>query len=272
MNLLGDKTVIVNDHFDEDWGDRIIIESRKNGENAILNKLSTVSSENGDTYLVRSRNIQRPAHNPNDTFSHAKLYSPMKISPEAISAATTIIQEKKVADTVLPFERSVKEYNPETDILSDNNVLIIERSAADVIEAVGWNMDGIANEYERVESVAPSTYQSNIADDIVVIKRDIRDIMSRIGMLLQYYKSKGELFGINSIRQLYSVDGLPMDLERELADFSTLYSKYMELQRVVIGETASRIEIPDMFMEAYKQNRDEFLDEVIGMGDNIIKF
>ncbi len=271
MSVIGDRTVVVNDHYDENWDDRFTIDAKKNGQNAIINKLSTVSSENGDTYLVRSRNIQRTVRAPGDGFAKAKLYSPIKVSDNAVAAATTIVQEKKVADTVLPYERNVREYNPETDILSDNNILVISRDAADIIEAVGWDVDGLSSEYERVESVAPNAYQSNIADDIVIIKRDIRDVMDRIAALIQYYKSKGQLNGVNTIRQLYSIDELPSDLARELADFSGLYEKYMELQRVIIGETAERIEIPDMFIEAYKQKRDEFVDEVISMGDNVVK-
>lgn len=273
-NVLGDRTVIIHDHYDEDWSGRIAIEGRKWGENAIINKLSVVPSQNGETYLVRSRNIQRPIHNPSDTFSHAKLYSPTKATSESIAAVTMVVQEKKVADTVLPYERNVKEYNPESDVVSDNNVLIVDRNAADMIENIGLNMEGISNEYEGIESIAPNVYQSNLVDDIVVIKRDIRDVMSRISMLMQYYRSRGELSGeVYSIRQLYSIENesLPVDLARELADFSGLYGKYMELQRVIINETAERIKIPDMFMEPFKQNRNEFIDEIISMGDNVLK-
>ena len=273
-NVLGDRTVIIHDHYDEDWSGRISIEGRKWGENAIINKLSVVPSQNGETYLVRSRNIQRPIHNPSDTFSHAKLYSPTKATSESIAAVTMVVQEKKVADTVLPYERNVKEYNPESDVVSDNNVLIVDRNAADMIENIGLNMEGISNEYEGIESIAPNVYQSNLVDDIVVIKRDIRDVMSRISMLMQYYRSRGELSGeVYSIRQLYSIENesLPVDLARELADFSGLYGKYMELQRVIINETAERIKIPDMFMEPFKQNRNEFIDEIISMGDNVLK-
>ena len=131
--------------------------------------------------LFYSQELSRNFKNPNDPFGKRHIIK--TFTPENIGAVVDVTIEHKFKDTLLAHKDHVRDYNPLSDIHSENMNLFMDEDTAGFLEDVGIRTDGMAEDFQSLESVEATPFREDVSEDATMLKNELKDLRGRLRII-----------------------------------------------------------------------------------------
>ena len=261
-------TVTVNrpERIDDDIQDfRLNRLDRKENYTASRIRL-TRNPETEEPYLFYTQELTRNHKAPHDPFGRRQLIK--VFTPSNIEAAADTALERKFEDTILAHKEEIPDYSPLTDIHSQSMNLFMDEDTATFLEDVGVQVDGLAEDFQGIESVEANPYLEDIAEDAMQFKGRLAGVQSKYAQLKQRMMRAfdppvlNDTLSDEAFEQRLAQESLPdaliqsyLELKEEM---EYLESRVGAVSKIVFSETASKIRLP----QRLKGRTNEFCETV----------
>ena len=220
-----------------------------------------------EPYMFYTQELTRNHRDPNDSFSGRQIIK--AFTPSNIEAVADETLERKFEDTILAHKEEIPDYSPLTDIHSASMNLFLDEETATFLEDVGVQVDGLAEDFQGIESVEADPYLEDIADDAMQIKGRLAGVQSKYAQLkrrmMQEFDPpvRSDTLSDEAFEQRLPQESLPhpliqsyLELKEEMA---YLQSRVGAVSKIVFSETASKIQLPKRLE---RRVTDEFCETV----------
>tara|TARA_B100001105_G_scaffold250178_1_gene238125 strand:- start:550 stop:1089 length:540 start_codon:yes stop_codon:yes gene_type:complete len=178
---MSEKNVVIDipDRIDQDIED-FKLDAIDDEKNYTASRIKLCRDpENEKPILFYSQELSRNFKNPNDPFSKRHIIK--TFTPENIEAVADVTVEHKFKDTLLAHKDFVWDYNPLSDIHSGSMNLFMDEDTAGFMEDVGIRTDGMAEDFQSLESVEATPFMEDISLDATRLKNDLKDFQEECG-------------------------------------------------------------------------------------------
>ncbi|MCH7762965.1 MAG: hypothetical protein IIB95_04400 [Candidatus Marinimicrobia bacterium] len=213
--------------------------------------------ENEKPILFYSQELSRNFRNPNDPFSKRHIIK--TFTPENITAVADVALEHKFKDTLLAHKDRVRDYNPLSDIHSQSMNLFMDEDTAEFLEDAGIRTDGMAEDFQSLESVEATPFMEDVSLDATRLKDELKSVKGRLLTV------KGEMadefidwldpsaltddeFDEKLANEKVS-EGLVQTYLALKDQINSLRSQLGEVNMAVFNETKSKIKLPKLIEE-----------------------
>ncbi len=209
--------------------------------------------ENHQPVLFYGQELSRNFREQRDPFSKRHLIK--VFTPGQLQAAADEVITGKFQDTILAHQKAIPDYSPLTDIHSSKMNLFIDEDTAQFLEDVDVRIDGLAEDFQGIESVSATSFMEDIARDATQIKRELAHLKGKYAVVKeqladefqQYVDPKtasDEVFGEALARENKVPQRLVQSYLSIRERMSELESQLGQFQAAVFNETATKIRLP----------------------------
>ena len=209
--------------------------------------------ENHQPVLFYSQELSRNFKDPRDPFGKRHLIK--VFTPGQLQAAADEVITGKFQDTILAHQKAIPDYSPLTDIHSSKMNLFIDEDTAQFLEDVDVRIDGLAEDFQGIESVSATSFMEDIARDATQLKRELAHLKGKYEVVKeqladefqQYVDPKtasDEVFGEALARENNVPQRLVQSYLSTRERMSELESQLGQFQAAVFNETAPKIRLP----------------------------
>ncbi len=209
--------------------------------------------ENRQPVLFYNQELSRNFKNPQDPFGKRHLvraFTPGQFQAGADEAVTG-----KFQDTILAHKGKIPDYSPLTDIHSTRMNLFVDEETCQFMEDSDIRIDGLAEDFQGIESVSATPFMDGIARDATQLKRELAGLKGKYEVVkeqladeFQEYvdpkTASDEVFGEALARE----NNVPQHLVQSYLSIrermSELESQLGQFQAAVFNETATKIRLP----------------------------
>ncbi len=215
--------------------------------------------------LFYSQELSRNFKNPNDTFGKRHIIK--TFTADNAEAVADVTVEHKFKDTLLAHKDFVWDYNPLSDIHSGNMNLFMDENTAGFLEDVGVRTDGMAEDFQSLESVEATPFMEEVSLGSTRLKNELKDLTGRLWVIkdqmadefLEYIDPRG--FTDDEFDEKLAVEKVPEGLVQTYLSLKEqiggLKAKLGEVNMTVFEETKSKIKLPKLIQET---NIDELFE------------
>ena len=209
--------------------------------------------ENHQPVLFYGQELSRNFREQRDPFSKRHLIK--VFTPGQLQAAADEVITGKFQDTILAHQKAIPDYSPLTDIHSSKMNLFIDEDTAQFLEDVDVRIDGLAEDFQGIESVSATSFMEDIARDATQIKRELAHLKGKYEVVKeqladefqQYVDPKtasDEVFG-EALARENKVPQRPVQSYLAIRErMSELENQLGQFQAAVFNETATKIRLP----------------------------
>ena len=207
--------------------------------------------------LFYSQELSRNFKNPQDPF--AKRHIIKTFTTDNAEAVADVTVEHKFKDTLLAHKDFVWDYNPLSDIHSGSMSLFMDETTAGFLEDIGVRTDGVAEDFQSLESVSATPFMEEVSLDSTRLKNELKDLRGRLHILKDEMASEFDLWvdiktlSDDAFEECLSVETVSQGLvQTYLAlkeQINALKAKLGEVNMTVFSETKSKIKLPKIIEE-----------------------
>ena len=207
--------------------------------------------------LFYSQELSRNFKNPQDPFSKRHIIK--TFTADNAEAVADVTVEHKFKDTLLAHKDFVWDYNPLSDIHSGSMSLFMDETTAGFLEDIGVRTDGVAEDFQSLESVSATPFMEEVSLDSTRLKNELKDLRGRLHILKDEMASEFDLWvdiktlSDDAFEECLSVETVSQGLvQTYLAlkeQINALKAKLGEVNMTVFSETKSKIKLPKIIEE-----------------------
>ena len=207
--------------------------------------------------LFYSQELSRNFKNPQDPFSKRHIIK--TFTADNAEAVADVTVEHKFKDTLLAHKDFVWDYNPLSDIHSGSMSLFMDETTAGFLEDIGVRTDGVAEDFQSLESVSATPFMEEVSLDSTRLKNELKDLRGRLHILKDEMASEFDLWvdiktlSDDAFEECLSVETVSQGLvQTYLAlkeQIDALKAKLGEVNKTVFSETKSKITLPKIIKE-----------------------
>ena len=207
--------------------------------------------------LFYSQELSRNFKNPQDPFSKRHIIK--TFTADNAEAVADVTVEHKFKDTLLAHKDFVWDYNPLSDIHSGSMSLFMDETTAGFLEDIGVRTDGVAEDFQSLESVSATPFMEEVSLDSTRLKNELKDLRGRLHILKDEMASEFDLWvdiktlSDDAFEECLSVETVSQGLvQTYLAlkeQINALKAKLGEVNMTVFSETKSKITLPKIIKE-----------------------
>ena len=210
-------------------------------------------TQHHEPVLFYSQELSRNFKDPQDPFSRRHLIR--AFVPGQIEAAADEVIGAKFQDSLLAFKSAIPDYSPLSDIHSERMSLFMDEQTAQFLEDQEVRIDGLAEDFQGIESVSATPYMENIAMDATQLKREMARLRGQLAMvkgqmtdhfeeLIDPKTASEDVFAEALARQTKVPQGLVQSYMLIREQLSEVETQLGEFDAAVFSETASKIRLP----------------------------
>jgi hypothetical protein len=128
--------------------------------------------------IFYSQELNRNFKNPSDPMSMRHIVK--SFEPDHVNASTDTALEFKFNDAMLAHRSRIDEYNPLTDIHSNEMNLFVDEDSATYLSDMGIDIDHVGDEFQEIQSVEASPFVLGVAGDVYALKRQLADAEQKL--------------------------------------------------------------------------------------------
>jgi hypothetical protein len=209
--------------------------------------------ENHQPVLFYSQELSRNFKDQRDPFSKRHLIK--VFTPGQFQAAGDEVITGKFQDTILAHQKAIPDYSPLTDVHSTSMNLFLDEDTAQFLEDVDVRVDGLAEDFQGIESVSATPYMEDIARDATQIKRELAHLKGKYEVVKEQLAEEFEEY-VNPMTVSDEVFGEALAREGKVPkqlvqSYLSIRERMQELeaqlgqfQAAVFNETAPKIRLP----------------------------
>ena len=213
--------------------------------------------EDESPILFYSQELSRNFKNPNDPFTKRHIIK--TFTADNAEAVADVTVEHKFKDTLLAHKNFVWDYNPLSDIHSGSMNLFVDETTAGFLEDIGVRTDGMAEDFQSLESVEATPFMEDVSLDATRLKNQLKDLTGRLWIVKDEMASEFDLwvdvktltddaFDEKLVTEKVS-EGLVQTYLSLKEQISQLKAKLGEVNMTVFEETKSKIKLPKIIEE-----------------------
>ena len=210
-------------------------------------------SQSHEPVLFYSQELSRNFKNPEDPFARRHLIR--AFVPGQFEAAADEVIGAKFQDALLAHKSAIPDYSPLSDIHSEKMSLFMDEDTAQFLEDQEIRVDGLAEDFQSIESVSANSYMEGIAFDASQLKRELGRIKAQCavikGEMADHFEEPIEpnlisedLFAETLARQNKVPQGLMQSYLLVREQMNEVEAQLGEFDAAVFSETASKIRLP----------------------------
>jgi len=213
--------------------------------------------EDESPILFYSQELSRNFKNPNDPFTKRHIIK--TFTADNAEAVADVTVEHKFKDTLLAHKDFVWDYNPLSDIHSGSMNLFMDETTAGFLEDIGVRTDGMAEDFQSLESVEATPFMEDVSMDATRLKNQLKDLTGRLWIVKDEMASEFDLWvdvktlTDDAFEECLAVETVSQGLvQTYLAlkeQIEALKSKLGEVNKTVFEETKSKITLPKIIQE-----------------------
>lgn len=207
--------------------------------------------------LFFSQELSRNFKNPKDPFTKRHIIK--TFTPENVEAVADTAVGHKFKDTLLAHKDFVCDYNPLSDIHSSSMNLFVDEDTAGFLEDIGIRTDGMAEDFQSLESVEATPFMEDVSLDATKLKNELQTLQGKLWIVkeqmadefLEYVDPKSltddefdEKLAFEKVAE--GLVGTYLSLKDQIGD---LKEKLGEVNMTVFNETKSKIKLPKLIDE-----------------------
>ena len=207
--------------------------------------------------LFYSQELSRNFKNPNDPFTKRHIIK--TFTADNAEAVADVTVEHKFKDTLLAHKDFVWDYNPLSDIHSGSMNLFMDEDTAGFLEDIGVRTDGMAEDFQSLESVEATPFMEDISLDATKLKNELKDLRGRMWIIKDQMSDEfsdwiepktltDDEFDEKLVTEKVS-EGLVQTYLSLKEQISQLKAKLGEVNMTVFEETKSKIKLPKIIEE-----------------------
>ena len=247
----------VPERIDQDIED-FKIDAIDDGKNYTASRIKLCRDpEDESPILFYSQELSRNFKNPNDPFTKRHIIK--TFTADNAEAVADVTVEHKFKDTLLAHKNFVWDYNPLSDIHSGSMNLFVDETTAGFLEDIGVRTDGMAEDFQSLESVEATPFMEDVSLDATRLKNQLKDLTGRLWIVKDEMASEFDLwvdvktltddaFDEKLVTEKVS-EGLVQTYLSLKEQISQLKAKLGEVNMTVFEETKSKIKLPKIIEE-----------------------
>ena len=207
--------------------------------------------------LFYSQELSRNFKNPNDPFTKRHIIK--TFTADNAEAVADVTVEHKFKDTLLAHKDFVWDYNPLSDIHSGSMNLFMDEDTAGFLEDIGVRTDGMAEDFQSLESVEATPFMEDISLDSTRLKNELKDLSGRLWIVKDEMASEFDLWvdvktlTDDAFEECLAVETVSQGLVQTYLSLKeqidALKAKLGEVNMTVFEETKSKIKLPKIIEE-----------------------
>jgi hypothetical protein len=207
--------------------------------------------------LFYSQELSRNFKNPNDPFTKRHIIK--TFTADNAEAVADVTVEHKFKDTLLAHKDFVWDYNPLSDIHSGSMNLFMDEDTAGLLEDIGVRTDGMAEDFQSLESVEATPFMEDISLDSTRLKNELKDLSGRLWIVKDEMASEFDLWvdvktlTDDAFEECLAVETVSQGLVQTYLSLKeqidALKAKLGEVNMTVFEETKSKIKLPKIIEE-----------------------
>ncbi|MCH7575828.1 MAG: hypothetical protein IIA59_11980 [Candidatus Marinimicrobia bacterium] len=210
-------------------------------------------SQSHEPVLFYSQELSRNFKNPDDPFARRHLIR--AFVPGQFGAAADEAITSKFQDSLLAHKPTISDYSPLSDIHSEKMSLFMDEETAQFLEDQEIRVDGLAEDFQSIESISANAYMEGIAFDASQLKRELGRIKAQCavlkGEMADHFEEPIEpnlisedLFAEALARQTKMPQGMMQSYLLVREQMVEVEKQLGEFDAAVFSETASKICLP----------------------------
>lgn len=210
-------------------------------------------SQNNEPILFYSQELSRNFKNPEDSFGRRHLIR--AFVPGQFGAAADEAITAKFQDSLLAFKSAIPDYSPLSDIHSEKMSLFMDEETAQFLDDQEVRIDGLAEDFQGIESVSANSYMEGIAFDASQLKKELGRIKAQCavikGEMADHFEepidpktATEDVFAEALARQTKVPQGLVQSYLLIREQMNDVEKQLGEFDAAVFSETASKIRLP----------------------------
>ncbi len=210
-------------------------------------------AESQEPVLFYSQELSRNFRDPRDAFGKRHLIR--AFTPGQFAAAADEVVTSKFQDTILAHKPHIPDYSPLSDIHSTSMNLFIDEETAQFLEDVDVRIDGLAEDFQGIESVSATPFMDEVATDATRIKQEVAHLKGKLSVLKEQMALKFDEYvdPKTASEEVFSeilarTSKMPNELVQSYLAIrerlSKLEGQLGEVETVIFTETASKIRLP----------------------------
>ena len=213
--------------------------------------------EDESPILFYSQELSRNFKNPNDPFTKRHIIK--TFTADNAEAVADVTVEHKFKDTLLAHKDFVWDYNPLSDIHSGSMNLFMDEDTAGFLEDIGVRTDGMAEDFQSLESVEATPFMEEISLDSTRLKNELKDLSGRLWIVKDEMASEFDLWvdvktlTDDAFEECLAVETVSQGLVQTYLSLKeqidALKAKLGEVNMTVFEETKSKIKLPKIIEE-----------------------
>jgi len=213
--------------------------------------------EDESPILFYSQELSRNFKNPNDPFTKRHIIK--TFTADNAEAVADVTVEHKFKDTLLAHKDFVWDYNPLSDIHSGSMNLFIDETTAGFLEDIGVRTDGMAEDFQSLESVEATPFMEDVSMDATRLKNQLKDLTGRLWIVKDEMASEFDLWvdvktlTDDAFEECLAVETVSQGLVQTYLtlkeQIEALKAKLGEVNKTVFEETKSKITLPKLIKE-----------------------
>ena len=213
--------------------------------------------EDESPILFYSQELSRNFKNPNDPFTKRHIIK--TFTADNAEAVADVTVEHKFKDTLLAHKDFVWDYNPLSDIHSGSMNLFMDEDTAGFLEDIGVRTDGMAEDFQSLESVEATPFMEDISLDATRLKNQLKDLTGRLWIVKDEMASEFDLWvdvktlTDDAFEECLAVETVSQGLVQTYLSLKeqieALKAKLFEVNKTVFEETKSKIKLPKIIEE-----------------------
>ena len=209
--------------------------------------------KNDKPILFYSQDLTRNFKGENDPFGKKQILK--AFTPSNHEAVADISLTKKFEDTILAHNIKIRDYNPMTDIHSQNMKLFMDEGTAEFVSDIGINVEGLSSDFSEMESVESTPFLEDISVDASILKEELHSLQSRMFLLKTQMADEFEntcdpkkLTEDEFVHRM-AIENIPDDLVQKFLELKEkidrVKARLGEVNTVVFSETRTKIKLPE---------------------------
>ena len=229
-------------------------------KNFTLSKLKlTRDPETEEPRLFYSQQLIRNFKDDTDPLNRKMFIK--AFTPSNIDAAYDTTLDQKYTDSLLAYKPVISDYNPLSDIHSQEMRLFIDDETATFLSDSDVSIDALKDDFLGIESVDATPYHIDLGHDSSRLKQELSEHVSKMGSLkneMQKEFSNGvNLAGLNNeeferiIANNHMSTGLVQTYMSLKDRINTIKARIGELNEELITDTRLQVRLPRLRSDSY---------------------
>ncbi len=208
-----------------------------------------------------SQELNRNFKSPGDPFG--KRHFIKVFTPDNITAVADASLEHKFEDALLAFKPKIDDYSPLSDIHSQKMNLFLDEQTATFLSDVGINIDGLAEDFQGIESVSATPFMEDVSSDASRMKAELANLKGKYRLIkTEMAKEFEETIDPREVSEEAFAEALARNTASKgyVQTYLALREQIKELElrlneanSVIFSETAQKIRLPKALEEKYHE-------------------